>query len=98
MFFLFLYIAAVYLQEQLGYTAFAAGIALVPFSFALAFTGVMAGHLTNRFQLTNLLIASCVSMALGLATLSFLPGSILPVAIAVIVIVLMNDKLGTLKR
>jgi len=38
-------------------------------------TGVMAGRLTSRFQLTNLLITSSVSMALGLATLSFLPAS-----------------------
>jgi len=74
-FFLFLYIAALYFQEQLGYSAFAAGVALVPFSLALAVTGVMAGHLTSRFQLKNLLITSCVSMALGLLTLSFLAGS-----------------------
>jgi MFS family permease len=74
-FFLFLFIAALYLQEELGYSAFTAGIALVPFSLVLAVTGVMAGRLTSRFQLTNLLITSCVSMALGLATLSFLPAS-----------------------
>ena len=69
-FFLFLFIAAVYLQEELGYSALTAGIALVPFSLVLAVTGVMAGRLTKRFPLTNLLIASCVSMALGLAILS----------------------------
>lgn len=74
-FFLFLFIAALYLQEELGYSAFTAGIALVPFSLVLAVTGVMAGRLTRRFQLTNLLITSCVSMALGLASLSFLPAS-----------------------
>ena len=74
-FFLFLFIAVLYLQEELGYSAFTAGIALVPFSLVLAVTGVMAGRLTSRFQLTNLLITSCVSMALGLATLSFLPAS-----------------------
>lgn len=74
-FFLFLFIAALYLQEQLGYSAFTAGIALVPFSLILAVTGVMAGRLTSRFQLTNLLITSCFSMALGLVTLSFLPAS-----------------------
>jgi len=74
-FFLFLFIAALYLQEQLGYSAFTAGIALVPFSLVLAVTGVMAGRLTSRFQLTNLLITSCVSMTLGLVTLSFLPAS-----------------------
>jgi MFS family permease len=74
-FFLFLYIAALYLQEEMGYSAFAAGIALVPFSLVLAVTGVMAGRLTRRFQLTNLLITSCVSMAVGLVILSFLPAS-----------------------
>ena len=74
-FFLFLFIAAVYFQEELGYSALTAGIALVPFSLVLAFTGVMAGRLTSRFPLTSLLIASCVSMALGLAILSFLPAS-----------------------
>src|SRR4030095_3940914 len=61
-FFLFLFIAALYLQEELGYSAFTAGIALVPFSLVLAVTGVMAGRLTSRFQLTNLLITSCVSI------------------------------------
>ena len=69
-FFLFLFIAAVYLQEQLGYSALTAGTALVPFSLVLAVTGVTAGRLTSRFPLTNLLVASCVSMALGLAILS----------------------------
>jgi DHA2 family methylenomycin A resistance protein-like MFS transporter len=70
-FFLFLFIAAVYLQEELGYSALTAGIALAPFSLVLAVTGVMAGRLTSQFPLTSLLIASCVSMALGLAILSF---------------------------
>jgi EmrB/QacA subfamily drug resistance transporter len=74
-FFLFLFIAALYLQEELGYSAFTAGIALVPFSLVLAVTGVMAGRLTSRFQLTNLLITSCVSMTVGLVILSFLPAS-----------------------
>ena len=74
-FFLFLFIAAVYLQEELGYSALTAGIALAPFSLVLAVTGVMAGRLTSRFPLRSLLIASCVSMALGLAILSFLPAS-----------------------
>jgi EmrB/QacA subfamily drug resistance transporter len=74
-FFLFLFIAALYLQEELGYSAFTAGIALVPFSLVLAVTGVTSGRLTSRFQLTHLLIVSCVSMALGLVTLSFLPAS-----------------------
>ena len=74
-FFLFLFIAALYLQEEMGYSAFTAGIALVPFSLVLAVTGVMAGRLTSRFQLTNLLITSCVSMAVGLVILSFLPAS-----------------------
>ena len=66
-FFLFLFIAALYLQEELGYSAFTAGIALVPFSLVLAVTGVTSGRLTSRFQLTRLLIASCVSMSQGLA-------------------------------
>ena len=74
-FFLFLFIAALYLQEELGYSALTAGIALVPFSLVLAVTGVIAGRLTSRFQLTNLLITSCASMALGLMILSFLPAS-----------------------
>src|SRR5918996_2228622 len=74
-FFLFLFIAALYLQEEMGYSAFTAGIALVPFSLVLAVTGVMTGRLTSRFQLTNLLIISCVSMAAGLLILSFLPAS-----------------------
>ena len=74
-FFLFLFIAALYLQEELGYSAFTAGIALVPFSLVLAVTGVMAGRLTSRFQLKDLLITSCASMVLGLAILSFLPAS-----------------------
>jgi EmrB/QacA subfamily drug resistance transporter len=74
-FFLFLFISAVYLQEELGYNALTAGIALVPFSLVLAVSGVISGRLTTRFQLTTLLIASCVSMALGLAILSFVPAS-----------------------
>ena len=74
-FFLFLFIAAVYLQERLGYSALTAGIALVPFSLVLAVTGVMSGRLTKRFPLPTLLIASCVSMTLGLAILSFVPAS-----------------------
>jgi len=74
-FFLFLFISAVYLQEELGYNALTAGIALVPFSLVLAVTGVISGRLTRRFQLTTLLMASCLSMALGLAILSFLPAS-----------------------
>lgn len=47
----------------------------VPFSLVLAVTGVMSGRLTSRFQLSILLIAACVSMALGLAILSFVPVS-----------------------
>jgi predicted MFS family arabinose efflux permease len=74
-FFLFLFIAAVYLQEELGYNALAAGIALVPFSLVLAVTGVMSGRLTKRFQLATLLIVSCGFMAVGLAVLSFVPAS-----------------------
>ena len=74
-FFLFLFIAAVYLQEELGYNALTAGIALVPFSLVLAVTGVMSGRLTKRFQLATLLIVSCAFMAVGLAILSFVPAS-----------------------
>jgi MFS family permease len=74
-FFLFLFITAVYLQEELGYSALAAGIALVPFSLVLAVTGVMSGRLTKRFQLATLLIVSCAFMAVGLAALSFMPAS-----------------------
>jgi EmrB/QacA subfamily drug resistance transporter len=74
-FFLFLFVTAVYLQEELGYNALTAGIALVPFSLVLAVSGITSGRLTTRFQLTTLLVASCVSMALGLAILSFVPAS-----------------------
>ena len=74
-FFLFLFIAAVYLQEELGYSPLTAGVALVPFSLVLAFTGVMSGRLTKRFRLASLLMASCVSMTLGFAILSFVPAS-----------------------
>ena len=42
-FFLFLFITAVYLQERLGYNALTAGIALAPLSLVLAVTGVMSG-------------------------------------------------------
>ena len=66
---------AVYLQEEFGYSALTAGIGLVPFSLVLAVTGVMSGRLTSRFQLPTLLIVACVSMALGLAILSFVPVS-----------------------
>jgi EmrB/QacA subfamily drug resistance transporter len=48
-FFLFLFITAVYLQEELGYNAFTAGIALAPLSLVLAVTGVASGRLTSRF-------------------------------------------------
>jgi EmrB/QacA subfamily drug resistance transporter len=72
-FFLFLFMVAVYLQEEFGYSALTAGIGLVPFSLVLAVTGVMSGRLTSRFQMPTLLIAACVSMALGLAILSFVP-------------------------
>jgi EmrB/QacA subfamily drug resistance transporter len=74
-FFLFLFITAVYLQERLGYNALTAGIALVPLSLVLALTGVMSGRLTSRFPLTTLLIISCVSLTSGLAILSFMPAS-----------------------
>ena len=46
-FFLFLFMVAVYLQEQFGYSALTAGIGLVPFSLVLAVTGVMSGRLTK---------------------------------------------------
>ena len=52
-FFLFLFITAVYLQERLGYNALTAGIALAPLSLVLAVTGVMSGRLTSRFPLTD---------------------------------------------
>src|SRR4029077_603902 len=68
-FFLFLFIAAVYLQEELGYSALTAGIALVPFSLVLAVTGLMSARLTSLLSLRTLLIASCISMVLGLAIL-----------------------------
>ena len=74
-FFLFLFITAVYLQERLGYNALTAGIALAPLSLVLAVTGVMSGRLTSRVPLATLLIISCVSLALGLAILSFVPAS-----------------------
>ena len=74
-FFLFLFITAVYLQERLGYNALTAGIALAPLSLVLAVTGVMSGRLTGRFPLRTLLIVSCISLAVGLATLSFMPAS-----------------------
>src|SRR5882757_912174 len=74
-FFLFLFITAVYLQERLGYNALTAGIALAPLSLVLAVTGVMSGRLTSRFSLTTLLIISCVLLASGLAILSFMPAS-----------------------
>ena len=57
-FFLFLFMVAVYLQEEFGYSALTAGIGLVPFSLVLAVTGVMSGRLTSRFQLPTLLIVS----------------------------------------
>ena len=74
-FFLFLFITAVYLQERLGYNALTAGIALAPLSLVLAVTGVISGRLTSRFSLRALLIMSCISLALGLATPSFMPAS-----------------------
>jgi len=74
-FFLFLFMVAVYLQEEFGYSALTAGIGLVPFSLVLAVTGVMSGRLTRRFQLPTLLIVTCMSMALGLAILSVVPVS-----------------------
>jgi len=74
-FFLFLFMVAVYLQEEFGYGALTAGIGLVPFSLVLAVTGVMSGRLTKRFQMPTLLIVACVSMALGLSILSFVPVS-----------------------
>jgi MFS family permease len=74
-FFLFLFMVAVYLQEEFGYSALSAGIGLVPFSLVLAVTGVMSGRLTRRFKLPTLLVVTCVSMALGLAILSFVPVS-----------------------
>jgi EmrB/QacA subfamily drug resistance transporter len=74
-FFLFLFITAVYLQERLGYNALTAGIALAPLSLVLAVTGVMSGRLASRFPLRSLLIVSCVFLASGLAILSFVPAS-----------------------
>lgn len=69
-FFLFLFITAVYLQERLGYNALTAGIALAPLSLVLAVTGIMSGRLTARFSLATLLILSCIFLAVGLAVLS----------------------------
>src|SRR5207244_12787691 len=54
-FFLFLIITAVYLQERLGYNALTAGLALAPLSLVLAIAGVMSGRLTSRFPLRTLL-------------------------------------------
>jgi EmrB/QacA subfamily drug resistance transporter len=74
-FFLFLFTAAVYLQEELGYNALTAGVALVPFSLVLAVSGVMSGRLAKRFELASILIVSCAFLTLGLAFLSFVPAS-----------------------
>jgi MFS family permease len=74
-FFLFLFITAVYLQERLGYNALTAGIALAPLSLVLAITGIMSGRLTTRYSLATLLIVSCISLALGLAVLSWVAPS-----------------------
>ena len=74
-FFLFLFITAVYLQERLGYNALRAGIALAPLSLVLALTGVISGRLTSRFSLPAMLIVSCIFLALGLALLSWVPAS-----------------------
>src|SRR5207248_1141318 len=63
-FFLFLFITAVYLQERLGYNALTAGIALAPLSLVLAVTGVVSGRLTSRFPLRTLLIMSCIFLCL----------------------------------
>src|SRR5436305_14160666 len=74
-FFLFLFITAVYLQERLGYNALTAGIALAPLSLVLAVSGVLSGRLTSQGPLPTLLIVSCVSVASGLPSLSVLPSS-----------------------
>ena len=70
-FFLFLFITAVYLQERLGYNALTAGIALAPLSLVLAITGILSGRLTTQFSLATLLITSCILLAVGLAVLSW---------------------------
>jgi len=70
-FFLFLFITAVYLQERLGYNALTAGIALAPLSLVLAITGILSGRLTTQFSLATLLITSCIFLAVGLAALSW---------------------------
>jgi EmrB/QacA subfamily drug resistance transporter len=74
-FFLFLFIIALYLQEELGYSPLAAGVALVPFSLVIAISGIMSGRLTRRLNVATILVVSCIFLAVGLALLSFVPPS-----------------------
>jgi EmrB/QacA subfamily drug resistance transporter len=74
-FFLFLFISALYLQEELGYSALTAGVALVPFSLVIAISGVMSGRLARHMSMATILVVSCVLLAAGLAILSVVPAS-----------------------
>jgi EmrB/QacA subfamily drug resistance transporter len=70
-----LFFISLYLQQVLGYSALATGLAFVPFSLCAAAAAIISAATVQRFGLKATIAGGMLMMALGLLLLSQLPPS-----------------------
>jgi EmrB/QacA subfamily drug resistance transporter len=68
-----LFFISLYLQQVLGYSALAKGLAFVPFSLCAAAAAIIAAPMVQRFGLKATIAGGLLMMALGLLLFSQLP-------------------------
>ncbi|HEX2194357.1 MAG TPA: MFS transporter [Candidatus Limnocylindria bacterium] len=71
--YMFSYFTAIFLQQALGYTALASGLALIPIDIALVLLSTRAGQLAGRYGPRRFMAVGPALMALGLLWLVRVP-------------------------
>ncbi|WP_290538774.1 DHA2 family efflux MFS transporter permease subunit [Alcanivorax sp.] len=64
------YVTPLYFQQVLGESAASAGLMLMPAGLAMAFTFPVAGHLTDRFSETRIMLAGLLLFALNMVLMA----------------------------
>ncbi|MDF1724377.1 MAG: DHA2 family efflux MFS transporter permease subunit [Alcanivorax sp.] len=64
------YVTPLYFQQVLGESAASAGLMLMPAGLAMAFTFPVAGHLTDRFSETRIMIIGLLLFVLNMALMA----------------------------
>jgi EmrB/QacA subfamily drug resistance transporter len=64
------YVTPLYFQQVLGESAASAGLMLMPAGLAMAFTFPVAGHLTDRFSETRIMMAGLVLFVLNMVLMA----------------------------